>query len=100
MGSRLKLHEELKSVLGSNNVYFNPPKLLKYPCIVYKFIKPETQNADDHTYISHDRYSITIIDTNLDSTIYKDLINHFHHVFYDNHIVIDNLRHDYLTIYY
>ena len=37
MDRRLQLHEELCSVLGSRNVYFQPPETIKltYPCIIY-----------------------------------------------------------------
>ena len=100
MGSRLKLHEELKSVLGSNNVYFNPPKLLKYPCIVYKFHSVDNKKADDRSYIRTNQYDITVIDTNLDSQIYLDIMDHFKMCSHNIDHITDNLRHDELTIYY
>ena len=35
---RLILHDELITLLGSSNVYFQPPTSIKmnYPCIIYK----------------------------------------------------------------
>ena len=37
MASRLNLQDKLEEVLGSKQVYFQPPESLKlkYPCIVY-----------------------------------------------------------------
>ena len=51
MASRLQLHQELID-LGLENVYFQPPEnvKLKFPALVYKFTKFETEHADNTPY--------------------------------------------------
>ena len=64
MGSRLKLHEMLKDLLGSNNVYFQPPPslMMKYPCIVYERVRINTKFADNIPYQLNKPYQLTYID--------------------------------------
>ena len=52
MIQRIKLHELLVSLLGTRNVYFQPPESIKlsYPCIVYKRSTGDTQFANDIPY--------------------------------------------------
>ena len=44
---RLELDADLRALLGSTNVYFQPPetKKLKYPCFIYERVLGE------HTYV-------------------------------------------------
>ena len=53
MRSRLDLHEKLVEILGSRNVYFQPPATVKmqYPCIIYK------RNVMDAAYANNSKYS-------------------------------------------
>lgn len=71
MGRRLDLHEILVGILGSGNVYFQPPETIKmkYPCIVYEWASNNTQFADNYPYYIKRRYTITVIDPNPDSEI-------------------------------
>lgn len=75
MGSRLELHEVLKGVLGTNNVYFQPPPSLKmhFPCIVYERVRINTRFADNDPYHLYDVYQVTFIGTDPDSDIPKKL---------------------------
>ena len=65
---RLELHEILCTILGSRNVYFQPPESIKmnYPAIVYGLDDIDNQYANDGVYLSHRRYSVTVIDKNPD----------------------------------
>ena len=47
---RTDLHEILKEILGSDNVYFQPPESYKmeYPCIVYERSALTTRFADNN----------------------------------------------------
>lgn len=92
---RLELHEILCTILGSRNVYFQPPESIKmnYPAIVYGLNGIDNQYADDGVYLSHREYSVTVIDKDPDSGIVgkvaampkcrfnrpyqKDNLNHF-----------------------
>ena len=102
MASRLELHEELCTLLGSRNVYFQPPTSvqLKYPCIVYSRPSGDMTYADDKTYSLVFSYDIQIIDTDPDSDLPKRLGMHFPKCKIGRRLVSDNLYHDNFTIYY
>lgn len=71
MKDRIGLHEELKAILGSGLVYFQPPESVRmaYPCIVYSLNDVDMKHADDRPYLNTKRYSVTIIDKDPDSEI-------------------------------
>ena len=91
MGSRLKLHEVLKSVLGSNNVYFQPPPSLKmnFPCIVYERVRINTKFADNDPYQLYDVYQVTYIGTNPDSDVPRKIAS-LHGTVFERYYVNDN----------
>lgn len=101
MGQRLSLHQNLKSLLGSDNVYFQPPATVKlnYPCIVYRRSDIDTSFADDNPYITNKRYQVTVIDSNPDSTI-PDKVGELPTCIFDRHFTADNLNHDIYNLYY
>lgn len=47
MANRLNLHEEFATLLGSNNVYFQPPESVKlnYPCIKYSRVGIDSKKS-------------------------------------------------------
>lgn len=61
--TRVELHHKLVSMLGSNNVYFDPPEnfKLQYPCIVYYLEGLADSSADNQVYRRMRRYSLTYI---------------------------------------
>lgn len=101
MIQRIKLHELLVSILGSRNVYFQPPESIKllYPCIIYKRSTGDTQFANDAPYTFRVRYQITYIDKNPDSEVIEKLAK-LPMCTYDRHFTSDNLNHDIFNIYY
>ena len=101
MNRRLKLHELLKNVLGSSNVYFQPPETLKlkYPAIIYALDRINTGYADDIPYTTARAYSITVIDKNPDSEI-VDRIAALPSFKFNRFFVSDNLNHTVFTITY
>lgn len=102
MSNRLKLHEELVSILGTGNVYFQPPETIKmkYPCIVYDKENINTVFADDKPYKNRVRYSVTVIDKNAESEFAEKILSHFPLCSYSRHYTSDNLHHDSLILYY
>lgn len=100
--SRLDLHEELCSILGSRNVYFQPPEniKLKFPCIVYNLDDVTNVKADNKTYLKNKRYFITIISNDPDYALYEDLIDHFEMCELDRAAVSESMNHWYLTLYW
>jgi hypothetical protein len=101
MASRLQLHEELCKVLGSRNVYFNPPSSvkMKYPAIVYSLDSLENTHANNSVYSQRDRYSITYIDTDPDNSISR-AISKLPLCRFGRFYISDNLNHYTYTIYY
>lgn len=102
MDDRLALHEELVSVLGSRNVYFQPPESVRmqYPCIIYSINKISTMFANDKIFASYPEYAVTVVDTDPDSTIAERLMRHFPYCRFDRRYAADNLYHDSLTLSY
>lgn len=101
MANRIALHELLKEILGSDHVYYRPPSgfRLKYPCIVYDLDRQDISHADNRPYVHKDRYSITVIDRDPDSTIPMKIAE-LPTVAFDRSFVLDNLNHTIYSIYY
>lgn len=99
MGSRLAFHSLLLSVLGSANVYFQPPPSFKmvYPCIVYERSRATTNFADNNPYLREKKYKVTLIDSNPDSLI-PDKIAQLPKCMFETHFTFDGLNHDVFTI--
>lgn len=75
MNRRLELHEKLCEILGSRNVYFQPPESVRmvYPAIVYSIDGVDTIHADNGVYKTIDRYSVILIDRDPDTRIFNKL---------------------------
>lgn len=101
MASRLELQDELEKLLGSKNVYYQPPESvkIKYPAIVYRRSDIENDFADDQVYIQSHFYEVIVIDKNPDSEIVEE-VSRLKTCRYDRHYTADNLNHDVFTIYY
>ena len=102
MASRLKLHKELETILGSKNVYFQPPESvkMKYDAIVYDLSDIRTDYADDGVYRKTKEYEVTVISRNPDNEIACKLLEHFKYISFDRRFINDNLYHDALTLFY
>lgn len=100
MRTRLELHEKLCEILGSRNVYFQPPESVKmtYPAIRYSRDDIDDIYADDLSYVQSPTYQIIVIDPNPDSEIPMK-IKQLPMCTYDRHYAADNLNHDVFTIY-
>jgi len=101
MDRRLSLHQILVNILGSNNVYFQPPETIKlqYPCIIYSRNDIDQKYADNKSYISRVRYSITLITRTPDSGLVKAILE-LPYCSYDRYYAADSLSHDTFVLYY
>ena len=101
-GSRLELQAKLEQILGSTNVYFQPPPSvkLKFPCIVYKKTGQDEVFADDILYSNMRKYSVTVIDPNPDSAIPDRLQRELRYCSFSTNYPADNLNHDVYTLYF
>lgn len=101
MKTRFELHSLLESILGSKNVYFQPPTGLqmKYPSIVYSRNRIDNRNANNSVYLQNVSYQIIVIDKNPDSEIVFK-VSKLPLCRHDRHYKEDNLNHDSFTIYF
>lgn len=101
MANRLELQSLLESLLGSRNVYFQPPESVKmnYPAIVYALDDIKNTFADDGVYLSPRRYQVTVIDKNPDNK-FIGLVAALSTCRFVRHYKSDNLNHYVFTIYF
>lgn len=101
MATRLELQSKLEELLGSKNVYYQPPESMKldYPAIVYHKSKPEFKRANNSQYLRYNSYTITVIDRKPDNEVIDKLLE-LPLCSYDRNFKTNNLEHDVLTIYY
>lgn len=102
MHKQTYLQTEFEKIIGSRNVYFQPPTSVKmsYPCIRYSLNRIDKQNANNRFYWSTNEYEVTVIDSNPLSTIAKDILMAFPSSSFDRQYVSDNLYHSVLTLYF
>jgi hypothetical protein len=98
---RLQLHELLEDILGSGNVYYQPPSnvTLQFPCIVYNRDSADTKFADNVPFNRAKRYQVTVIDRNPESPI-PDKIADLPMCTFDRWFAADNLNHDVFQLFF
>lgn len=91
----------LEDLLGSRNVYFQPPASvrMKYPAIVYSLYNIWNTFADNNSYMQKTAYAVTVIDKNPDSEIVK-AVSTLPLCSFDRFYVSDNLNHTTFTLFY
>lgn len=101
MGTRLELQALLEELLGSSNVYFQPPTntRMNYPCITYERSRIESIYADDKPYRHTKRYTVTLIHRDPDNAV-VDQIAALPQCQHDRFFTADNLNHDVFTLYF
>ena len=101
MPSRIELQTMLEELLGSRNVYFQPPAsiFMQYPAIVYSRSKIENEFANDLVYKRAIAYEVVVIDKDPDSEIVEK-VSFLPLCSHDRHYTADNLNHDVFTLYY
>ena len=101
MASRLELQTELETLLGSENVYYQPPSSIEmnYPAIVYSRHKIENKFANNNVYKQSHAYQIIVIDEDPDSEIVEK-VSKLPKCRFDRHYVSDNLNHDAFVLYF
>jgi len=101
MAPRLELQAKLETLLGSRNVYYQPPQniVMKYPCIVYELNNDETNYANNTPYNREKRYQVTAIDQDPDSLIFDKLAGLSMSAF-SRRFSADNLNHTIYNLYF
>ncbi|MCM1363392.1 MAG: hypothetical protein NC215_00210 [Ruminococcus sp.] len=100
MAKRLELQALFEEILGSRNVYFQPPPTIKmnYPAIVYALETIENMHADNLVYKQDKVYRVTVITYDPDSEII-DKVSTFPKCRFARHFKSDNLNHYIFTLY-
>ena len=101
MGSRTELQYLLENILGSRNVYFQPPASvhIDYDAIVYSRKNIENTFANNSVYKQNDAYEIIAIYEDPDSDLPRKL-SKLPMCSFDRHYTADNLNHDVFTLYH
>lgn len=99
--SRLELDRILRNILGSNNVYFQPPESvkMKYDAIVYELDDIDARHADNVPYLANRRYRVTLITKDPDNYL-SDEIAQLPLTQFNRFYTADNLNHYVYIIYY
>lgn len=101
MNSQDDLQVLLEEILGSRNVYYEPPETIKmsYPAIVYSKNNLDTKKANNNRYLTMTRYELIVIDKRPDNPVIQTLLD-LPYCSYDRSYISDNLHHDSLTLYH
>ena len=101
MATRLQLHEVLCDILGTRQVYFQPPESvrMKYPSIVYSLERVDKRKADDTGYLKTRRYQVQYISRDPDNEVIDRLLD-LPYSSFDRRFVVDNLYHDCVALYF
>jgi len=101
MANRLYLQALLENLLGSRNVYYDPPESvrMKYPAIRYFRKKINNTFANDSVYKQDTCYELIAIYDDPDSDIPLKLST-LPKCVHDRQYVADNLYHDVFTLYF
>ena len=98
---RLELHSKFEELLGSKNVYYQPPAsvLMAYAAIRYKKTKIDSKHANNKKYLNKSCYEVIVIDTVPDNPVIEKILE-LPYTSYDRHYERDGLNHDVITLYY
>ncbi len=101
MTNRLNLQTTLENILGSRNVYYQPPESVKmqYPAIVYFRNSIENDHANDSVYNQNVSYEIIVIYKDPDSEI-PLAVSQLPLCKFNRRYTADNLYHDVFTLYF
>lgn len=109
------LIQELRDLLGTNEVYFQPsyaagssangePYIftgIDYPCFIMERTTAYQPAANDRNYLFRPGYQVTYINQDEpDPDMLEKVMQHFAHCHYQRHFVSDNLHHDVFMIYF
>lgn len=101
MATRQELQSKLEELLGSRNVYFQPPasKQMQYPAIKFKKSTINSEYANNKKYLNKTRYEVIVIDRVPDNPVINKILA-LPYSSFDRSYPADNLNHDVITLYY
>lgn len=101
MASRLNLQSKLEELLGSRNVYYQPPESVKmqYTAIRYKKKKIESRYANNAAYSLLHCYELIVIANRPDDPVIEKILA-LPYCSYERNYTSNGLEHDVFTLYY
>lgn len=95
------LQTKLEEILGSENVYFQPPESIKmkYPCIIYQLQSYDLRYADNIVYKKKRRWRLTVVDKDPQSEIVDKIVD-LPYCYFDRFFTKDGLNHWSLSLYF
>lgn len=101
MNRQLELQAKLEELLGSRNVYYQPPSslIMKYPAIRYENDDIDSKYANNKKYLNTNRYQITVISKEPDHEVKQKILD-LPLSSFDRHYVSDNMNHDVINLYF
>ncbi len=101
MDRRLELHNKFLAIKAVKNAYFNPDSNVRmvYPCIRYERSGEQVEFASNGRFIARDRYLVTAIDRDPESSIFRAL-EAFPYYSFNRFYTADGLAHFVCSIYY
>ena len=98
---RIQLQRILEEILGTTNVYFQPPEniKLKYPCIIYEVGAGLRTPADNTKYLYNQGYSVTFITKDPDPDIPDKLLD-LEYSSFERQFITEGLYHWVFFIYF
>lgn len=101
MASRLELQTKLEELLGSRNVYYQPPESIKmeYPAIRYSLANINSKHADNMNYSNVNYYELIVIDRRPDNPVIQKILE-LPMSSFGRHYSADNLNHYVINLYF
>lgn len=95
------LHKKLEAALAGTKVWFQPPSNISmtYPTVIYHMEGSNNTHADNSTYTKDVRYSVVVMDTNPDSTLWSSIMDAIPRSSLDNVMNVEGLYHWNITLY-
>lgn len=102
MAKRVDLQTEFETILGSRNVYFQPPTSLtmNYDAIRYELSDKDVKRANNGVYLIANKYDGVVITRDQESTLPDQILMHFQMCEFGRSYVKDNLYHFPFTLYF
>jgi hypothetical protein len=101
--SLLETSQKLQQLLETitPNVYHQPPSnvAMQYPCIKFETEQADVAHADNVKYRRHQRYQVTIIDWDPDSSLF-DQVDSLQWCQHDRSFAVNDLNHHVFTLYF
>lgn len=95
--NRKKLHAILKTIC--NTVYYQKPSdPIQYPCIIYKYLRPNITKADNKNYKREDIYEVVYVTEDIINDVIDNIIE-IDHCSFKNTFISDSLHHFVYEIY-